>query len=86
MNRRQAERAVKRAAKRIAQEREDARRTRRSLIGLLDKYIQSHYGDPATGRTATVLYAPDIARLAAAASLQALLQADENAEKIHHKK
>jgi hypothetical protein len=81
MDRREAERIQKRIAKRAAQDRKDAELVRRSLIRLLDKYVNQHYADPATGRQATVCTAPVMARLAAAASLHALLQADENVEK-----
>lgn len=43
------------------------------LVRMLDRYLNLQYGDPASGRRSGVLDGPAIARMAAAATLLALL-------------
>jgi hypothetical protein len=73
MNKRDARRAAARDARQRQREEKLREELRNALIVLLTRYMKLHYGNPATGRTSTVLNGPVIARLSAAASLHALL-------------
>ena len=67
-------RAAQRAAKREDRQRKRDQKLVGDLTAMLVKYMSMHYGNPATGKHATILNAPVIARLSAAASLYALLK------------
>jgi hypothetical protein len=73
MTKRQAIASAKRAKRRAARE----QKLIALLIEALQNYMSLHYGNPATGRAGAILDGPVIARLAAAATLRALLMGNQ---------
>jgi hypothetical protein len=84
--RRQEIAAGKRETKQREKERIEMERLKATLIETLPRYLSLHYGDPSTGRQGTILDGPIIARLAAAASLRALLMEEPKQVKPKAKK
>lgn len=69
----QAKRAAQRQIKQAKRYEKRIKKLKTDLVPMLDEYLRSHYGNPATGRYAAVLDGPVIAKLSAASTLLSLL-------------